>query len=172
MYIVLMALLLLAPIPIYFAFKSLRKDNHHLKIRLSIKKAYKRVKRRHSLVTSESHRSGNRLIAIDQQSRKLVFIVFKNGITWEKCVPLQEILSCSVVNGYDKATGCIQHVALELMLANGQGIITFPFFDEETDDRRELPFSIKRIRYWEKKINFYSNASTMNSTGRQIAAIL
>lgn len=171
MYIILLALLLMMPIPLYFGFKSLFKDRHDQKDFLAIKDAYKRVKKRYRLSIAEVHRFGNRLIAIDRNSGKLVLIVYKNGITWEKCLNLEEIIFCRIVKDSNKVSGSIQKVSLELTLAKNQGVINFSFFDERTDDMRDLPNNLKRSKYWKKKIQYHLSALQINSGSNQLAVV-
>jgi hypothetical protein len=169
MYIILVALLLMMPIPLYFGFKSLFKVRDNQKAFLAIKDAYKRVKKRYRLSISEAHRFGNRLIAIDRNSGRLVLIVYKNGITWEKCLNLDEIIFCRIVKDSNNRSGSIQMVRLELTLANNQGSINFSFFDEQTDDFRDLPNNLKRAKYWKKKIQYHLSALQITSANNQLA---
>ena len=172
MYLILVALLLLMPIPLYITFKSLFKDRHNQKGFLAIKDAYKRVKKRYRLSISEAHRFGNRLIAIDRNLGKLVLIVYKNGITWEKCFNLEEIIFCRIVKDSNKVSGSIQKVSLELTLANNQGVINFSFFDEQTDDLRDLSNNLKRSKYWKKKIQYHLSTLQIDNANKQLAVVL
>lgn len=138
MYIFLMILLLLMPIPIYLGFRSLFGDKHRQKVYLTLKEAFKRLIKRHRLSITEVNIFGNSLIAMDRKMNKLVLVVYKNGITWEKCINLHEMIFCKIVKTANKAAGCIQKVNLELSF-HKDGIITFAFFDEEVDDLRDLP---------------------------------
>jgi hypothetical protein len=164
---ILLALLLLIPIPIYVAFKSLSKDRRNKKKILAIKDAYKRVTNRHLLSISEVNKFGNRLIAIDRNSGKLVLIVYKNGITWEKCLNLDEMVFCQIAKGTSEETGCIQRVNLELTFRR-DGFVNFLFFDEEVDDFRDLPARIKKAQYWKKKIQYQLSRLQVSNINKTI----
>lgn len=153
MYVVLVVLMLLIPIPIYFAFRSLFENKHNRKGIQAVKDAYKRVIKRYTLSISEVNKFGNRLIAIDRTMGKLVLVVYKNGITWEKCISLDEVMFCQIIKTTNKVSGCIQKVIMELTLSNNHGIINFLFFHETLDDMGDLPHRLKRSQYWKKRFN-------------------
>ena len=154
MSLVLIILLLLIPIPIYIAFRLLFENNNNRKGIQAIKNAYKRVIKRHTLSISEVNRFGNRLIAIDRTMGKLVLVVYKNSITWEKCISLDEILFCQVVKTTNKVNGHIREVSMELTLHNKNDRVNFLFFDEQVDDMRDLSHRLKKSQYWKRKIQY------------------
>lgn len=161
MYALLIILMLLAPIPIYIAFRSLFEDKRNRKGLQAVKNAYKRVVTRHSLSISEVSRFGNRLIAFDLRLRKLVLIIYKNGITWEKCINLEDIMFCQMVKTTNRVSGSIEKV--ELIFHNNNGIINFSFFDKEIDDVRDLAYRVKKTQYWKRKIQYQlSSLQTSN----------
>lgn len=163
MYVVLVILVLLAPIPIYIAFKSLFENKRNLKAKRAVKDAYKRVIKRYALSISQVNKFGNRLIAIDRKIGKLVLVVYKQGITWEKCFNLDEIIFCQIVKTTNKLSGCIENVSMELTFRNNHGIINFPFFDETLDDMRDLPYRLKKAQYWKRKIQFHLSTFQTNN---------
>ena len=66
---------------------------------------------------------------MDRDLAKLVLIVYKNGVTWEKHVNFEEIMFCQVTKTVNKDSGHIQTVSLELSFGNDQSDMSFPFFD-------------------------------------------
>ena len=151
MYVVLVLLVLLMSIPLYIAFKWLFDDKFQPKSLLAIGQGFKRLIKRYKLSISGAAVFRHRLLAMDRKVNKLVLIVYKNGITWEKCVDLREIISCQIEKQFNKVSGRIQKVNLELIYPN-DGIINFSFFDEEMDDSRDVTSRIKKGQYWRRKI--------------------
>src|SRR5689334_17910273 len=100
MYIFLMIAAVVLPIILWVGLRSLF-DKRHNKITRAVSDAYARVVIRNLLTISDVNLMGDRLIAIDKSQRKLVLIVHKNEITWEKCVDLNRIVFCQVVKGHD-----------------------------------------------------------------------
>lgn len=156
MYVILIILVLLLPIPLYVAFQSLFIRQRHRKSMLAIEDAYKRVVERNNLRILELSRFINRLIAIDRSNRKLVLLVYKDGVTWEKCIALEEIISCQITKAVDNES-YIQSVSIQLILHNNNETISFSFFDNRFDDERDLSQRTKRADYWQKKILYFIN---------------
>ena len=153
MYIVSMILLLVISIPIYLCLKSLFEYKHPQKVYMIIKDTFTRVIKRHKLTISEINLFGNRIIAVDRKINKLVLIHYKHGIAWRKCINLHDIISCRIATITHKVSGKIQKVNLKLTFRKG-GIITFPFFDDEVDVKRDPSMRIKTALYWVGKIQY------------------
>lgn len=152
MHIVWLMLVLLIPIPLYIAFQSFFIKERNKEGIGAVEGAYKRVIKRYGLRISEVSKFINRLIAIDRKIGKLVLIVYKDGITWEKCVGLQEIGGCQIARSTDHASGFVHQVNMELVLHYTREIISFPFFDEKIDDVRDLDRRTRQAHYWQKKV--------------------
>ena len=157
MYLILIILVLLMPFALYIGFQSLFKDKHKRKNYLAMKEAFKRISKRHMLSISDMAIFKNRLIAIDKEKNKLALVVYKNGITLERCCNLDELIFCKVVNRTNRISGCIESVSMELTFRNDPGIVSFVFFDEKTDDLRDLPLRIKKSKYWTRKIQYQTS---------------
>ena len=151
MSIVFVIIILLLPIPLYAGFMSLFADRHRQKIQTKLKDGFKRLITRHRLSIGEVNIFGNNLISMDRKMNKMVLVVYKNGITWEKCIDLQEILSCQVVKIINRINSSIQRVNLDVIF-HKEETISFSFFDEDADDRHDLPSRIKKADYWKRKI--------------------
>ncbi len=164
MYVVIVLLLLSMSILLYLGIRSFFKEKNHQKPFPAIKEVFKGVTKRHSLSISEVDVFRNRLIAIDRKRGKLVLIIYKNGITWEKCFNLNELIFCQLVNIRDKANNCIKSVEIELEFLNDPRIVSFVFFDEELDELSELPSRIKKSKYWEKKIQYQMSTLQVTNT--------
>jgi hypothetical protein len=155
MVIVLVILALIVILLIYLAFQSYYGSQKHQQKMLAVEEAYKRMVKRHQLKILEVSRLPSRLIAIDRVNGKLLMVIYKDGITWERCVDLGAIKSCELVKTTDHESGYIQHVHMELLLHNSSEVIRFPFFDQEVDDVRELRQRTNKSHYWQRKIRYY-----------------
>lgn len=165
MHIALGILMLLFPIPLYFFFRWLFSNRRATKEITAVENAYRRMIGRHGLSIEEVHEFTNRLIAIDRQKGALVLVIHNDGITREKYISLHDVGTCHIVKTTDHPSGYIEQVNIEVGLRNTPEKITFPFFDEQTDDIRELAHRIKLSRYWERKIA-YSSAMFNAPEGR------
>ena len=145
------------PFPLYIAFQTLFIKQRYQKGIRAVEEAFQRMIKSHSLNNLEVNRFINRLIAIDRHKSKLVLIIYKNGITWETCVNLQEISYCHSYNIIDHISNYIQKVNLELVLHNNPSILSFPFFEEALDDIRDLKQRTRKCEYWKRKILYYAN---------------
>ena len=126
-------------------------DQQSQKGYLNIKHAVRGLVKRHKLSISRVNIFGNRLIAMDRKNSKLLFVVYKNGIIWEKCFNLGDIMFCRIAKNFNTENGYVRKVNLELSLPPGE-IISFSFFDDEDDDGRYLPGRIKKAQFWKSKI--------------------
>ena len=104
----------------------------------------------------------NRLIAIDQKMNKLVLVVYNNGMTEEKCLSLDNLIFCQIINATNRKKGCVESVTLELTFRNDPGMERFYFFGETNDDLRDLPSRIKKSKNWIRKIKYQTS---INQTG-------
>lgn len=157
MNVILIIIMLLMPFPLYIAFQALFINQRYQKGIRAVEEAYQRMIKSHHLTNLEVNRFINRLIAIDREKGKLILIVYKKGITWETCVLLQEISYCHTINSYDHISNYIQKVNLELVIRNNPSIVSFPFFEEELDDVRDLKHRTRKCEYWQQKILYYAN---------------
>jgi hypothetical protein len=128
-----------------------------------IKEAYKRVIKRHRMSVSAVDRFSDRLIAIDWIMGKLVLIIYKEGVTWEKSFNMDEILFCRIVKTTDKINGNIQKVNMELTVRNDNAKVEFPFFDEKMDGRSVLAKRLRKSQSWKTKIQFQVSTRQRNS---------
>lgn len=157
MYLILIILVLLMPFALYIGFQSLFKDKHKRKSYLAMKLSFKRISKRHILSISDMTVFKDRLIAIDKEKNKLAIVVYKNGITLEKYCNLDDLIFCRVVNRTNRISGCIESVSMELTFRNDPGIVSFAFFDEKTDDLRDLPLRIRKSKFWTRKIQYQTS---------------
>jgi hypothetical protein len=104
------------------------------------------------LSISKMNMFGPRLIGIDEGLNMLVSIIYKDGITWEKCIDLRRIVLCKIVIRHDSINGLIRKVDLELTLAQNNETFCFPFFDEKIDETRDLAGRVKKAQAWRKRI--------------------
>lgn len=155
MMIVLIILALIVILLLYLAFQSYYGKQKHNREMLAVEEAYKRMMKRHNLKILEVSRLPNRLIAIDRVNGKLVLIVYKDGITWECCLNLEEIRHCELVKSTDHESGYIQSVNMELIMRDKGEVIRFPFFQQDIDDVRELRQRTNKSHYWQRKIRYY-----------------
>jgi len=152
MYMILVIVLLLMPLPIYIGFQSLFKDKYQHKIDLALKEAFRRVTKRHRLFMFKVTVFKDRLIGIDKRLNRLIIINYKHGITAEKCFTLDDLINCRVVNRVQSERGCITNIAIELTLSSDPAIVRFSFFDEKTDDSRNFAWAVKKSKIWESII--------------------
>jgi hypothetical protein len=87
----------------------------------------------------------------------LMMVVCTKGIVWEKCVRLENIQSCTIVNDKNEENGHTRVVLLQLTMDNEKDKILFPLFDEEVDDVRDLSRRVKQSRYWQRKIRCHAS---------------
>lgn len=148
-------LAVLMPVPLYIAYRSLFRRRLGRNESVALDEAFKRVIKRNNLKPAEVVRFPNRLIAIDRDSGQLVLIVHRKGVTWEKCVSLEEISGCQVVKLVDEGNGYTRRVSLELSFGYGEKNLRFPFFDDSIDPVQDLGRRMKQSKYWQKKISFH-----------------
>jgi hypothetical protein len=158
--------LIIISIPVYLAFRSILNDKTRHKGSQAVKDAFKRSIKRHRLSISDVDRFGSRLIALDEDRAKLVLIVYKNGVTWEKCIDLDEIVFCQLVKTTSKVHSGIKEVNMELTLRNDPVSMSFAFFDEELDDTRDLFYRFKKSKYWKRKIQFQLGMRQVTPLGK------
>ncbi|MBL7696952.1 MAG: hypothetical protein JNK79_02300 [Chitinophagaceae bacterium] len=158
----LIVLVLLVPIPLYMAYYFLFVKKSNDKGVLEVETAFKRVIKRNKLTISEMNKFADRLIAIDRKTGRLILIVYRNGITWEKCINVEEIMRCKINNIVDHSTGYIKEVNMELRLQNVEDHIRFTFFDDAVDNLSDLGRRIKQSKYWQKKIEYYVGVPVTN----------
>jgi hypothetical protein len=176
MYIFLVIFLLLLPVALYLAFQALFAKKGREKGIRAVDEAYKRVRERHHLKLGETNKFANRIIAIDREMGVLLLIMYKDGITWEKCLNLEEIGSCDVIKTTDAESGFIQQVTIEIGVHNNYEPISFPFFDEQTDDIRDLGRAVKKAQHWQQRLLQYvlipsaQNNHTTSLNGRRVGA--
>ena len=152
MYVIIVLILFLLFFVVYTHYLRVYDERLDQQGHREIKAAYKRVIKREFLSISAMDRFGNRLIAIDRVLGKLVLIVNKDGVTFEKCFNMEEILLCRVIKTFDKPGGGIQNLTLELMFRSSIGIVNFQFFDEKIDNKRDLHKRLKKSQYWKREI--------------------
>jgi len=155
MYIIMIILVLLLPIPLYALFQSLYMKERNRHGSLAVQRSFKEVIERHRLTISEVNKFVNRLIAIDRETGRIVIVVYKGGITWQRCIGLEEIRGCDIINITNPENGYIEKVSMELLVCNNPEKICFDFFDDEVEDMRDLGRRMKQARYWQKKIQYY-----------------
>jgi len=176
MYILLVIFLLLLPVVLYLAFQALFVKKGHQKGIKAVDEAYKRVRQRHHLKVAEANKFVNRIIAIDREMGVLLLVLYKDGITWEKCLNLEEIGSCDVIKTTDVQSGFIQQVSVEIGLHNSHEPLSFPFFDEQTDDIRDLGRAVKKAQHWLQRLLQYvlvpsaQNNGSASLNGRRVGA--
>jgi hypothetical protein len=158
MEVILVLLLCLLFFYVYSHYLRVYDERRNQKGYREVKEAYKRVIKRHGLSIAAVDRFRNRLIAIDWIMGKLVLIIFKDGVTWEKSFNMDEILFCQVVKATDNAGERIEKVNMELTLRYDNGIVEFPFFDAKLDDRTVLGQRLKKAQSWKTKIQLQSSA--------------
>lgn len=151
MYVILVLLLLLLFFAVYSHYLSVCDEKRNEEGRREIKQAYKRVIKRHLLSISALDRFGSRLIAMDPVG-KLLLIVHKDDVTWEKCIDMDDILFCRVVKTAGKMDGSIQDITMELTFRNNHEMVEFPFFDERLDNRSDFSQRLKKSQAWKKRI--------------------
>jgi hypothetical protein len=155
MYIILIILVLLIPIPLYVVFKSFYSKEKNRHGHAAVQRSFKEVIRRHRLTISEVNKFVNRLIAIDRNTGRLVIVVHRDGVTCQKCIGFEEITGCEITSATDPVSGYIQSVTMELSLHHHQKNVHFAFFDDKVEDVRDLGRRTKQAGYWQKKIQYY-----------------
>ena len=155
MYIILIILVLLVPIPLYVFIQSLYGKEKNKHGNTAVQRCFKEVIKRQNLTISEVNKFVNRLIAIDRLTGRLVIVVHRDGVTWQKCIGFEEIRGCEIISVTDPETNYIQKVTMELSLCNSQQNISFAFFDDKIEDVRDLSRRTKQAGYWQKKIQYY-----------------
>ena len=164
MYILL--LLILVCISFYIVWKTFFTNMRSRKGFQAINDVFEGVVKRHMLSISEVNRLGNRLIAIDRERAQLLLIIYKDGVIWEKCLTLNEIMFCQVLQTPNKGSDDIKKVSLELTFRNNHDTISFPFFDERIDDKRLLSHRVKKSRYWKRIIHFQLSVRQIHNSQR------
>ncbi len=165
---IILALILIS-ILVYIALKKPFVGRRSRKGHRALKQVFKGVVKRHMLSVAEVNRFGNRLIAIDRNRAKLVLIVYKNDITWERCLDLNELMFCQIVKTMGKTSNAIQDVSMELTLRNSLDRISFPFFDGKLDLKRGLSYRLKKAHYWKKMIQFQLSLRQLRTIRRSDA---
>ena len=162
MYVIIVSLLFLVFFAVYWHFLRHYDSRRNRKVYREIGESFRRVIKRHTLLISDLDRYGNRLIAMDRSEDRLVLIVHENGVTWEKCFNLNEVMFCRIVNKTNKISGRIQKVIMELTIRNSPGVVSFSFFDDERDKIRDLSRRSKKAHYWKRKIKYQLSARQIN----------
>ncbi len=146
----LIILIILLPVIVYLVFQYLVEKKQGDFAIAQVEKVYCDAVRSNHLEIDEVNTYSNRLIAIDRVAGCLLMIVTDDKHTWQRCVNLDDIRSCRVVHVNNRDNGYTQKVALELQISSGEKIF-YPFFDERTDDHRDLGRRTKNARYWKQK---------------------
>lgn len=152
--ITLLALLLLL-IPLNTILRSSFASEKNRHGNLTVQRAFKKLIEHKKLTVSEVTKFLDRLIAFDQMTGRLIFVVYANNVVWQKCVGFEEVRDCQIVTTTDPQNGHIQKVAIELLLCGNGQKISFSFFDQATEDARDLSRRTKQARYWHSKIHHY-----------------
>jgi hypothetical protein len=155
MYLTLIILVLLLPIPLYALFKSWYNKEKNRHGNMAVQRSFKEIIKHYRLTISEVNKFVNRLIAIDRTTGRVVIVVYKGGTIRRKCIGLEEIRACEIINVSNPDSGYIGRVTMEISLYNNPGSINFDFFDENIEDVRDLNRRIKQAGYWQKKIQYY-----------------
>lgn len=159
---IFIALILLLLFFLYLAFrkKFVNKDDDGSY--LVLKTSLDRVISRYRLLISEIHFLKNEIIALDSRNNKVVSILERKNVVAERCFSLSEVRSCRMIMETDQSTGYIRRVVLQLILRGGE-VNGFNFFDEVRDSRQELPFQIRKAKYWKSKIQLHLNSLKQDS---------
>ncbi|GAO44030.1 hypothetical protein [Flavihumibacter petaseus] len=151
MHLLLVIFLVLSPFLFWLGFRSVFVQRRKKGMK-AVREVYHSITARHALSISDVDVFGNRLIAIDKHFSKLVMVVHRNAVTWETCVDTSNILFCRVIKEQQEGTRGFRRVRLEITLDDAAEPLGFVFFEEEADDRRELPYRVQRAQFWKRLI--------------------
>jgi len=161
MYIYLITILLLLPIPLLILHrKGLQKKQERSRA-LELKKAFTQLSRRYKLSIDEVEIFESKIIGLDKKSNKLILIEYVGNSLRKNCIPLNELESHRVIKDLDRIAGCINEVFLEFKF-NYQKPVNFTFYDSAKDNISAFSFLRDKAKYWDAKIHFHVNSYNSN----------
>lgn len=163
MYVLLVLFLFLLFFYMYSHYLKVCEERRNREGFREIEEAFQRVKKRHPLSVSTVDKFANRLIALDRVHGKLVSIIYRDGVTWEKTFNLDEIIFSRVVRTRNPVGGSIEKISLEITLRNNEDTVEFPFFDQNLDDKSDVDQRLKKAQSWKKKIQLQISERQINN---------
>lgn len=109
----------------------------------------------HDLQVGEADFFNNRVISIDEQSKKLVLVDQSKVPARESCVPLNQLVKCRLIKRKDAMHNTTSKIVLELVLKD-EGNTSFAFFAENRDKIYEKPAMLRKAAYWKNKIELHA----------------
>jgi hypothetical protein len=158
MYTFLIILLLLLPIPLYWAFKAMFKKEKDQKSSSAFKAALLHILKKHGLSISGVSVFSNKIIGLDHRNNKLIWIDYRNNDILEHCVLFRNIRFCTILKETDLLTGCTRKVVIRISFHNGDDPAYFTFYDESIDPVHELPARVRKANHWKNKIQLHLNS--------------
>ncbi|MBB1284361.1 hypothetical protein HRH25_08260 [Flavisolibacter sp. BT320] len=125
------------------------------KRQLNLTGAYKRLLARKGLSVSHAETIGNRRIALDNKSGKLVFLDHSCRVHKSHVIPLRSITATRVKKEKNK-DGHIERVVLEVESAKRKTDSTLCFFDHAHDALSELTLLAKKAQHWKNRIDGFN----------------
>jgi hypothetical protein len=153
---------LLLSIPAYFGIRLMIKENRKRKKQLEFKRAYKRMVKRANLSIEDSESGNKKVIALDGKNKKLLIIDHNKKNRQEQCIPLLDIVSCTIHEVRDGPGKNIKKINLELK-TRAHEIFKFCFYDDAYDAITELPSLARRAMYWKSRIDGHKHPGNVNA---------
>lgn len=106
----------------------------------------------HGLELDLFEQFNNRLIGLDHQQGKLLFIEF-HGSNWNfNMFHVDQIKACAVLRSAASNNNSIPPIGLQCHMEDGS-IVTLPFYSAHTDTFHDATALTRKAAYWRRKIN-------------------
>ena len=96
MYALLIVIVLLLSFLLYSGIKALFENKNDRRNAFVIKEALDRVIRRNMLLISEIDTLGNKVIALDRKTKKIILVENRNNVTWKNVFHWARWKSCII----------------------------------------------------------------------------
>jgi hypothetical protein len=158
MNIYLIMLILLLPLPLYVWYKKSAGKRREGKNAYDLKVAFYQLSRKHKLSIHEVEIFNNKVIGIDKNIGKLLWVEYIDNNLRQSYISLNGLESHRVRKVSDKTGSGTRKVVLEVSHKN-QKPEWLTFYDSSTDNRAALAFLREKAKYWNAKIHFFVKAS-------------
>lgn len=157
MYIFLIIVILLLPLPLYVLYKNIFSKSKEIKKAFELRRTFHQLLKKHKLSIDEVEIFDSKLIALDKKRGQLILIEYVGSSIRPICISLSDLESHGVVKGIDKIGGHISEVVLEFRFRHRKPV-DFTFYDSSKDNVSAFSFLREKAKYWDAKIHFHANA--------------
>ena len=159
LYLVTTAVLAL---PIGMLTYSLMKEQKKKKVWLALAQAYERLLWEEKLSVEQSEIVGNKVIALDRRSKKLLLLDYSGAQPLERCFSLREIAATRIVEKRDALQACVQRILLELNNGRTGELLQFCFYDENHDPLTDLKRLTRKAVQWKTRIDVHRSSGNVS----------